>query len=270
MSSNKPDSLLVKHRLLVQVLRTDWASKLDHKITVEILERYMSDFGNSRVSLRYLERATGATRSNIVASLRRLVEQGAFAVLREGAGTRPTEYLPNFNFSSGVADETPSSGPAHDTATQTGGIVGDTSSGLVGDTSTRHSGPAYDTESLLLVPVTTGDKVRDTSAPGSRAGLSAAGSRASVDRVARIVRSEVELDGAEMWLNMGLEFEDGEKERFAICLQSDEQEIQDRGQARYQRLLIALDIDSPEDPEAIVGIPFILTGDDSFRPLEAK
>ncbi|TCR04060.1 hypothetical protein [Neorhizobium sp. JUb45] len=268
MSSNKPDSLLVKHRLLIQVLRTDWASKLDHKITAEILERYKSDFSNARVSLRYLERATGATRTNIVASLRRLVEQGAFTVLREGAGTRPTEYAPNFNFSSGIADDTSTSGTAHDTATKASSIADDTSSGLAGGTSKTPSGIVHDTESLLLSPLTSRGQVRDTSAPGSRAGPSAAGTRAYIDRVARVVRSEVEEDGREIWLCMGLEFVDGQREEFAICMQSDEQDVQERGQARYQRLLTALDIDIAEDPEDIIGIPFILTADDSFRPIE--
>ena len=66
--SDKPDGLLAKHMLLLMVIRTDWATKLDHKVMAELIERYVSRHGNARASLRYLEKATNATRANGVPS----------------------------------------------------------------------------------------------------------------------------------------------------------------------------------------------------------
>lgn len=140
------DGLLAQHKLLVSVIHTDWATRLDHKVAAVIIERYMRKQGNSRASLRYLEKATGALRPNIIASTRRLLEHGVFRVVREGVGTRPTEYGLNFQFSS--------SGIAYDTTTEfsSSGIADDTAGGIAGDTSSASSGIADDTKTYLLSP----------------------------------------------------------------------------------------------------------------------
>lgn len=139
--SEKTDGLLGQHHLLLAIIHTDWATRLDHKVAAVIIERYFSRYGNSRASLRYLEDKTGATRPNIIASTRRLTEHGAFWIVREGAGTRPTEYGLNFDFSSsGIASDTSSSGIAHDT-----------SCGIADNTSTPPRGIAHDTKTSLTV-----------------------------------------------------------------------------------------------------------------------
>ncbi|SOC93057.1 hypothetical protein SAMN05216358_3221 [Rhizobium sp. AN5] len=256
--------------LLLMVIRTDWATKLDHKVMAELIERYVSRHGNARASLRYLEKATNATRANVVASLRRLVDNRAIELVREGQGTRPSEYRPNFGFSSGIAGDTSSSGIVYDTTTETSGIAGNTPSGSVGDTSNRSSGIAGNTESLLLVPVTTGDKVRDTSAAGTGSGLSAAPARAS-DRVTRIVASEIQKDEEDdsLWLHMEFEVDGGAREPYAICIHSNDQATQDRGTKRIERLKIALGIDEIGEPSDVIGVPLLLTASDDFLPLEA-
>ena len=270
--SDKPDGLLAKHMLLLMVIRTDWATKLDHKVMAELIERYVSRHGNARASLRYLEKATNATRANVVASLRRLADNRAIELVREGQGTRPSEYRPNFSFFSGIAGDTSSSGIAYDTTAETSGIAHDTPSGTVGDTSNQSSGIAGNTESLLLVPVTTRDKVRDTSAAGAGSGLSAAPARASEDRLMTIVSSHIEHDeddGSD-WLQMELEDDDGVKEPYAICIQSDEdQGMQERGMKKLERLSIALGIDQINEPGDVIGIPLLLTASDDFLPLES-
>lgn len=152
----KSGGLLARHTLVVELIRSDWATRLDHKIFAEIVERYMEAHGNARVSLRFLERATKATRTNIIAALRRLLDRQAILIVREGLGTRPTEYGLNFAFTS--------SGIAHDTAevAKASGIADDTAGGIAGDTSKGSSGIADDTESLLRKPVTiTGFTERD-------------------------------------------------------------------------------------------------------------
>lgn len=157
----RPDGLLAKHSLLCAVIDAEWATRLDHKIARHIIERYRSDHGNARASLRFLAVNTSADRTNVISSLRRLIEHGAFSVLREGSGTRPTEYGLNFDFTpSGVVGNTTSSG-----------VVSTTSSGVADTTSKPPSGVVGNTESHLLVPVTTGDKVRRSvsAAPGDGA-----------------------------------------------------------------------------------------------------
>jgi hypothetical protein len=134
--------LLKQYKLLGAVIDAPWATRLDHKITRHVIDRYYAKFGNARASLRYLEKATGATRANIIESIRRVTENGVIRVIRQGIGTRPTEYDLNFEFAS-----KPSSGIADDTSTS--GIVGDTPSGIADDTSSAASGIAGNTESYL-------------------------------------------------------------------------------------------------------------------------
>jgi hypothetical protein len=173
-----PGSLLSQYQLLRAVIDAPWATRLDHKITSHIVDRYYGKYEVARASLRYLEIATGATRTNIIESLRRITEQGVISVTRQGIGTRPTEYGLNWFFaknnkpfaknnkpdgpsasgpvgdtsnnSSGIPDDTSNerlSGPAGNTATS--GIVDDTSCGPVGDTSSAPSGIVHGTESYL-------------------------------------------------------------------------------------------------------------------------
>lgn len=144
-AKKKPGGLLDQYNLLGAIIDTSWATRLDHKVARHIIDRYYPKHGNGRASLRYLERATGALRPNIIASLRRLSNSGAITMVRQGQGTRPTEYALNFEF--------PASGIAGDTSStdEPSGIVGDTSSGIVGNTSSAASGIAGDTESYLRI-----------------------------------------------------------------------------------------------------------------------
>lgn len=147
------DGLLAQHKLLVAVIHTDWATRLDHKVAAVIIERYMRKQGNSRTSLRYLEKATGALRPNVITSTRRLLDHGVFHVVREGMGTRPTEYGLNFQFSaSGIADDTASEDSSS-------GIAHDTAGGIAHDTARAASGIAHDTKNLLTSPA---DKPADS------------------------------------------------------------------------------------------------------------
>lgn len=156
MKSDKhaPDSLKYQWRLYGLVVRSDWATSLDKSVAYEIVDNYYAKFGNSRTSLSFLEKATGATRTNVVASTRRLIENGPFSIIRLGRGTRPTEYKLHFDKvaenASGIADDTTStdspSSIAYDT---TGGIAYDTTSGsssIAYDTQTDLQEPAYKAE----------------------------------------------------------------------------------------------------------------------------
>jgi hypothetical protein len=120
MLSPHTGGLLDQYLLLGAVIDSKWATRLDHKIARVVIDRFFQKHGNSRASLGYLERATGAARSNVIASLRRIAENGAISVARLGAGTRPTEYTLNFEFGagnrSGRADTTATSGDASTTA----------------------------------------------------------------------------------------------------------------------------------------------------------
>ncbi|WP_439366036.1 hypothetical protein ACNJYD_08940 [Bradyrhizobium sp. DASA03005] len=150
-----PGSLLSQYKLLRAVIDAPWATRLDHKITSHIIDRYFGKYGVARASLRYLELATGATRTNIIESLRRITDQGAITVKRQGIGTRPTEYSLNFDFVTKIAR-----GPVEDTAIS--GPVDDTSAGPVGNTASVPSGPVDSTESCLRNPLTSGLTVSRT------------------------------------------------------------------------------------------------------------
>jgi hypothetical protein len=119
VNEHRLDSLKYQFRVLGLVTRSDWATSLDKSIAYEIIDNYIkpkraSDWekGNSRASLRYLEEATGATRPNVIASTRRLIENGPFSVERKGSGTRETEYKIHFHLvherPSGIAGNTTS------------------------------------------------------------------------------------------------------------------------------------------------------------------
>jgi len=86
----RDDGLLAQHRFILEVVTCGRFTALDHALAGTIMKRYYPKFGNARCSLRYLEQATGATRPNVIASRRRLVEGGAFYIVSEGIGTRPT------------------------------------------------------------------------------------------------------------------------------------------------------------------------------------
>ena len=166
------DGFVAKQELLFAVIDSDWATKLDMKVARRVIHRYMRQHKNARVSLRYLEQATSATRPNIIASLRHLCAQGIFTVLREGRGTRPTEYQLNFDYpvksASGIVGNT-----------STSGIVRDTSSGTVGNTSSASSGIVGNTESHLQNPVTLTGLLDNGTASGSTP-FSASGAAAAL------------------------------------------------------------------------------------------
>jgi len=64
--------LLKQYKLIGAVIDAPWATRLDHKIARHVIDRYFAKFGNACASLSYLEQATGAKRTNIVESLRRI------------------------------------------------------------------------------------------------------------------------------------------------------------------------------------------------------
>lgn len=134
--------LLKQYKLLGALIDAPWATRLDHKIGRHVIERYYAKFGNARASLRYLEIATGAKRTNIIESLRRITENGVIKIIRQGIGTRPTEYDLNFDF----ASKSPSGPPD---GTSTSGPVDGTPTGPVDGTSTASRGPPDGTESYL-------------------------------------------------------------------------------------------------------------------------
>jgi hypothetical protein len=108
--------LLKQYKLLGAVIDAPWATRLDHKIARHVIDRYFVKFGNARASLRYLEQATGSARNKIIDSLRRIIEHGVFSIIRQGIGTRPTEYALNFEFSSGTLHGTSTSGTLQGTS----------------------------------------------------------------------------------------------------------------------------------------------------------
>lgn len=65
------------------------------KVAWVIIDRYMQKKGNGRASIRYIEKAAGASQHTVIKACRELVEWG-YLTQRIGVGTRPTEYSPNW------------------------------------------------------------------------------------------------------------------------------------------------------------------------------
>ena len=171
----RDDGLLAQHTFILSVIADHTFTGLDHRVAGEILKRYYPRHGNARASLRYLEQAVGADRKSIVTSRDRLVANGAFSIVREGAGTRPTEYLPHFDFKS-------SGGPTATTSgTDDSGGLGATSGGGVATTANDPSGGLETTESYLQDPAYNAGILVDSTvaAPLAADGPSAAAPRAS-------------------------------------------------------------------------------------------
>ncbi|GHC66700.1 hypothetical protein [Limoniibacter endophyticus] len=141
-----PDSLKYQWRVLSLVVRSRWATGLDKSVAFEIIDNYRKEFKNSRTSLSYLVQATGADRKSVIASTRRLVENGPFSVSRVGAGTRPTEYEIHFD----QVRESASSG-AEPTTTDndaSSGVQATTGSGV--EPTTRAASSGVDTTQTVL------------------------------------------------------------------------------------------------------------------------
>jgi hypothetical protein len=138
----KPGKLLEQYKLLRAVINSPWVTRLDIKVTDHVIDRYFAKHGNARASLRYLEQATGAERNKIIPSLRRLTENGVISVVRQGIGTRPTEYALNFDFGA-----KPPSGALEGTTTS--GALEGTTGGAVEGTANAPSGALEGTESYL-------------------------------------------------------------------------------------------------------------------------
>jgi hypothetical protein len=165
--TKKTGGLLDQYNLLGAIIDSPWATRLDHKVARHVIDRYYPKHGNGRASLRYLEQATGSSRSNITTSIRRLAENGAIIITRQGQGTRPTEYALNFEFpASGTVDVTSSD----DVPSVP---VGVTSSGHVDSTSSASSVPVGVTESYLHYPAYKPDILidRDDTRPPSASPL---------------------------------------------------------------------------------------------------
>ena len=107
MNATTEPVLLKQYKLLGAVIDAPWATKLDHKISRHVIDRYFAKFGNARASLRYLEVATGAKRNKIIPSLRRIIENDVISIIRQGIGTRPTEYDLNFDYGTKMSSGTP-------------------------------------------------------------------------------------------------------------------------------------------------------------------
>lgn len=262
---DKPDGLLAKHNLLIRVIETDWATKLDHKVMAVLVERYMSAHRNSRASLRYLEKATRATRANVIASLRRLAGEHVIWVIREGVGTRPTEFGLNFNFPSGIAGDTSGSGIAGDTTTGRSGIVGDTARGTAGDTSNGSSGIVGNTESLLHNPLTSGVTVKEKSAPASAHGLSAApvGVDFEVDKTIvelTVTAAEVDQDDEGTFIYVVMTDAVGGERDDSFTVEAQSQRVQEAGQAQFAEFLRALGTDMPGDVSELIGKSLYVVG----------
>jgi hypothetical protein len=109
----EPGTLPSQWRLLLTATRDKRLSRGDIAILGEIIDRFYSTKGNSRASLTHLSREANLSRRATVTSTKKLTANGYIKVGRPAAGTRPTEYVPEWDFCpSGEADCIPTRGEA--------------------------------------------------------------------------------------------------------------------------------------------------------------
>jgi len=233
------------------------------KTARHILKRYYQKHGNARASVSFLQQATGLTRGSVASATEDLVAWGYFTRVM-GSGKRPSEYQPNFSVLQ--SPDATSVLPSQD-ETKSSVLQPQDEIVLRSQDAKSVSVLQPQEQTHLLVSATARDKV-NRSAAGAGSGLSATPARASEDRVARFIDSAIEVDGDDQFLTLVAEFDEGDTEEFSICFQSNEQEFQDSGQRRLERLKIALHLSDIQQPSDVVGIPLLITITDDFKPLE--
>ncbi|MPZ40387.1 MAG: winged helix-turn-helix transcriptional regulator [Rhizobiales bacterium] len=108
-----------------------------------IVDRFMKKHGNSRTSFTYLANGVGIKRQNATRAVQRLIEAGYIQLIRAGVGTRPSEYLPNWELAGGALQDTSTAGDApHE----------DGASGIAHDATRAASGIACDAQTYLQYP----------------------------------------------------------------------------------------------------------------------
>ena len=171
-SAKNPGGLLDQHKLLLAVISAPWATVLDIKVSAAIIQSYYRQHGNSRAALGFLEQATKGKRERITKSVRRLVEHGVITVFRKGEGTRPTEYVPNFDWPLEVSNMGTTS--HEDDGSLAVPKMGTTEVPKVGTTSVRSSpqdgDPNLLTSRSTYREVSVGDENPASARPSGRAG----------------------------------------------------------------------------------------------------
>lgn len=137
-----PGSLLSQWWTVGRIIRDKRTSGRHVKAAWVIVDRFVKSYGNSRASLRYIERATGLGRAAVVRACRELVQWG-YVERRVGSGTRPSEYEPRW--------ATTARGTQIDTTVPDVfcGVEMHTACGVEMDTSSHPSGVDSHTESYL-------------------------------------------------------------------------------------------------------------------------
>jgi hypothetical protein len=91
-----PGSLLAQWKLVEAAVRDRRLSRGDIAVLFRVVDRYYQRYGNSRAAHSYLAAGTGLSRRAVISSTKRLRALGYLEVARVGSGTRPTEYVPNW------------------------------------------------------------------------------------------------------------------------------------------------------------------------------
>jgi hypothetical protein len=111
-AGHKPGSLLAQWKLVEAAVRDRRLSRGDIAVLFRVVDNYYHLYGNSRAAHSYLATGTGLSRRAVISSTKRLRAFGYLEVARIGSGTRPTEYVPNwqmngnFTATSGEPDST--------------------------------------------------------------------------------------------------------------------------------------------------------------------
>jgi hypothetical protein len=96
-----PGSLLDQWKLVRTAARDRHLSRGDIAVLIEIVNNHYRKHGNSRAAFSFLSVATGLSRRTVINSVQRLCKFVYLEIARVGSGTRPTEYVPNWQLAEG-------------------------------------------------------------------------------------------------------------------------------------------------------------------------
>ncbi|ANG96780.1 hypothetical protein A8A54_10035 [Brucella pseudogrignonensis] len=219
------------------VIDDDRARAPHIRIAKHIIARYYAKFGNARASVSFLQTATGYTRGTVASATADLESWGYYS-RKMGAGTRPTEYYPDFSV-----------------------LEPQDSCVLPSPNTTPSSVLQRQDQTHLRNPVTNGFTYRDASAPHA---LGLAASTAGAGLV-EVLKSEIESRDGDTVLDVHIETEDGAGDIITFVVESDNADRQENGQHRLERLSQAINI-RIEAPSDLIGARFCFTETGEFLP----
>lgn len=228
------------------------------RIAKHIIARYYAKFGNARASVSFLQVATGYTRGTVASATADLESWGYYS-RKMGAGTRPTEYYPDFSVLQ--RQDTNSVRSPQDAKSEPSVLGPQDSCVLPSSNTTQPSVLQRQDQTHLRNPFTNGVTYRNARAPHAL-GLSASAAGAGL---VEVVSTEVESKDGETILHVHAADEAGQRHTISVTLESRAEDTQREGQRVLAKLgeIAGKEIHESED---LFGVKLFIDWDGDLLP----